>query len=222
MIRTFDTLRVEAPRPRVLLVTLNRPEVSNALNTRTGVELHAVFAACDADPSAHGAVVLTGAGERVFCAGADLKERRTMAEEAWLDQHRIFERMIHAIIDCPVPVVAAVNGHAYAGGCELVLCSDFAYAVPSARFALTEITIGIMPGGGGTQTLPRAVGERRAKEIILTGLPFSADEALKWGVVNRLCAPGDLVPEALRAAEQMAASGADVVRKTKAALQELR
>jgi enoyl-CoA hydratase/carnithine racemase len=79
-----------------------------------------------------------------------------------------------------------------------------------------------MPGGGGTQTLPRAVGERRAKEIILTGLPFSADEALRWGVVNRLCAPGDLVPEALRAAEQMAASGADVVRKTKAALQELR
>jgi enoyl-CoA hydratase/carnithine racemase len=222
MMTTYDTLRVETPRPRVLLVTLNRPEVSNALNTRTGVELHAVFAACAQDPSAYGAMVLTGAGERVFCAGADLKERRTMAEEAWQDQHRIFERMIHAIIDCPVPVVAAVNGDAYAGGCELVLCSDFAYAVPSARFALTEITIGIMPGGGGTQTLPRAVGERRAKEIILTGRPFSADEALRWGVVNRLCAPGDLAPDALAAAEQMAASAPDVVRKTKAALQELR
>ncbi len=222
MMTAYDTLRVESARPRVLLVTVNRPEVSNALNTRAGEELRAVFAACDADPSAHRAVVLTGAGDRVFCAGADLKERRTMAEEAWLDQHRIFERMIHAIIDCPVPVVAAVNGHAYAGGCELVLCSDFAYAVASARFALTEITIGIMPGGGGTQTLPRAVGERRAKEIILTGLPFSAEEALKWGVVNRLCEPRDLLPEALRTAEQIAASPADVVRKTKAALKELR
>ena len=218
----YETLRVESPRPRVLLVTLNRPEVSNALNTRAGEELRAVFAGCEEDPSAYRAVVLTGAGDRVFCAGADLKERRTMAEEAWLDQHRMFERMIHAIIECPVPVVAAVNGHAYAGGCELALCSDFAYAVPSARFALTEITIGIMPGGGGTQTLPRAVGERRAKEIILTGSPFSAAEALRWGVVNRLCEPRELLPEALSTAEQMAASAPGAVRKTKAALQALR
>jgi len=87
----------------------------------------------------------------------------------------IFKRGRDALLECPVPVIAAVNGHTYAGGLEIVLVCDFAYAVSGARFALTEVTIGIMPGGGGTQTLPRAVGERRAKEIILTGKPFSAN-----------------------------------------------
>jgi enoyl-CoA hydratase/carnithine racemase len=99
-----------------------------------------------------------------------------------------------------------------------VLCSDFAYAVPAARFALTEITIAIMPGGGGTQTLPRSVGERRAREIILTGLPFSAEQALRWGVVNRLCEPGQLLADALETANRIAASDPRIVRETKAAL----
>ena len=100
--------------------------------------------------------------------------------------------MIRAFIGCPVPVIGAVNGAAYAGGCELALCCDFIYAAETARFALTEVTLGIMPGAGGTQNLPRAVGERRAKEIILTGRPFTAQEAYEWGMVNRLCAPGQV------------------------------
>src|SRR5205807_7980753 len=147
---------------------------------------------------------MTGAGERAFCAGGDLKERNGMTDEAWQDQHLLFERMIRAFTGCPVPVIAAVNGAAYAGGCELALCCDFIYAAETARFALTEVTLGIMPGAGGTQTLPRAVGERRAKEIILTGKPFGAAEAERWGMVSRVVPAAELVAAALATAETIA------------------
>ncbi len=116
-----------------------------------------------------------------------------MTDEQWQDQHLIFERMIRAIIGCPVPVIAAVNGAAYAGGMEIALCADFIYAAEHARFALTEVTLGIMPGAGGTQNLPRAVGARRAKEILLTGRPFSVQQAYEWGMVNRICKPETLL-----------------------------
>src|SRR3984885_9852634 len=130
-------------------------------------------------------------------AGTDVKERHGMSDADWQAQHVIFERQYWALLDVPMPVIAAVNGHAYAGGLEMMLACDFAYAVPEARFALTEVTLGIMPGAGGTQMLPRAVGERRAKEIILAGRPFGATEALAWGVINRVVAREDLMTEAL-------------------------
>src|ERR1700741_5513913 len=94
--------------------------------------------------------------------------------------------MVRGIMACPIPVIAAVNGAAYGGGCEIAAASDFIYASSNARFALTEVTLGIMPGAGGTQNLPRAIGERRAKELILSGLPFTAVEAEAWGLVNRV------------------------------------
>ena len=131
---------------------------------------------------------MTGAGDKAFCAGGDLKERQGMTDETWQAQHLLFERMIRAFIGCPVPVIGAINGAAYAGGCELALCCDFLYAAETARFALTEVTLGIMPGAGGTQNLPRAVGERRAKEIILTGRPFSAQRGLSTGAWSTGCA----------------------------------
>ena len=96
-----------------------------------------------------------------------------------------------------MPVIAAVNGLAFGGGCELALCCDFIYAARTARFALPEVTRGIMPGAGATQNLPRAVGERRAKEIILSGKPFSAEEAHRWGMVNEICEPAELMPRVL-------------------------
>src|SRR5208282_4618659 len=151
----------------------------------------------------------------VFCAGADLKERNGMSDEAWRDQHAIIEGEQKMLLDCPVPVIAAVNGHAYAGGLELVLACDFAYAAKSARFALTETSLGIMPGAGGTQNLPRACGVRRAKEIILTAQPFTAQEAFEWGIVNRLCDDGDLMPEALATARTIASNGPLAVRQAK-------
>lgn len=211
-----DTLRVE-PRPEgILLATLHRPEVANAFNTQAALDLLALLGSL-----AHGehrCLVLTGAGDRAFCAGADLKERDGFDEAQWRAQHEIFERMFRAVLDCPVPVIAAVNGAAYAGGLELMLCCDFAYASRTARFALTEVSLGIMPGGGGTQTLPRAVGERRAKELILAARAFSAEEALAWGVVNRLCEPASLLEETLAAARRIAESAPLSVRAAKQAI----
>jgi enoyl-CoA hydratase len=159
--------------------------------------------------------VLTGAGDRAFCAGADLKERNTLSEAQWMAQHVIIEEQFKALIECPVPVIAAANGHAFAGGLEMLLACDFAYAVTGARFALTEVTLGLMPGAGGTQTLPRTVGERRAKEIILTGKPFAAAEALEWGVVNALYAPEALMPAALETATRIASNAPIAVKEAR-------
>ncbi|HEY6240076.1 MAG TPA: enoyl-CoA hydratase-related protein [Burkholderiales bacterium] len=200
----YATLRVQERPEAILLVTLDRPEVANAFNTQSALDLGGLFRQIDS--ARHRCVVLTGAGERAFCAGADLKERASLDDKQWLAQHEIFEGMFRSVLDCPVPVIAAVNGAAYAGGLELVLMCDFAYASKAAKFALTEVSLGIMPGGGGTQTLARAVGERRAKELILAARPFSAEEALAWGVVNQLCEPGELLEEGLDAARRIASN----------------
>ena len=215
MKKDYQTIRIEPHGEHVLVVTLNRPEVANALNTQMGRDLLDLWSGLVAEPGALRAVVLTGAGGRVFCAGGDLKERNGMTQAQWVAQHEIFERQYWALLDCPVPVIAAVNGPAYAGGCEMTLACDFAYAVPTARFALTEVTLGIMPGAGGTQLLPRAVGERRAKEIILTGKPFGAEDALRWGLVNRLCPAETLMQDALETAATIAANAPLSVRQAK-------
>ncbi len=211
----LQTLEVAAPEPHVLLVTLNRPQLANALNTQMGIELRDLWVGLTRDPGDTRAVVLTGSGTKAFCAGGDLKERNGMTVETWQRQHEIFEEAFWTLMELPVPVIAAVNGHAYAGGLEMALACDFAYAVPGARFALTEVTIGIMPGAGGTQNLPRAVGERRAKEIILAGRPFSAAEALEWGVLNRVVEPDQLVPAALETAKTIAGNAPMSVRQAK-------
>src|SRR6201999_2177571 len=164
---TYETLTVEHPQEHTVLVTLNRPEVANAMNTQMGLDLLAVFDGFCAAPNKQRCIVGTGAGPKAFCARGDRQQRNGMTDEQWQDQHLIFERMVRAIIAGPVPVIAAVNGAAYAGGMEISLACDFIYAAEHARFALTEVTLGIMPGAGGTQTLPRAVGQRRAKEILL-------------------------------------------------------
>src|SRR5271163_2049291 len=203
MNREFATLRAEDRGDGLVLLTLNRPEVANALNTQMGRDLLGFFEDVNAAPAQVRCIVLTGAGVRAFCAGGDLKERNGMTDEEWQDQHLLFERMVRAFIGCPVPVIAAVNGAAYAGGCELALCCDFIYAAEIARFALTEVTLGIMPGAGGTQNLARAVGERRAKELILSGLPFTAQEAAAWGLVNRVVEPADLLETTLTIARRI-------------------
>ena len=182
----FQTLEISNPGDHLLLVTLNRPEVSNAFNTQMALDLMALFEGLALEPERARVVILTGAGERAFCAGGDLKERNGMTDEAWQRQHLIFERMIRAVIDCPLPTIGAINGAAYGGGCELAAALDFIYAAEHARFAQTETRIGIIPGAGGTQTLARAVGERRAKELILAAKPFSAQQAREWGLVNEV------------------------------------
>ncbi len=215
MPKTYDTLQTAEPQPHTLLVTLNRPDTANAMNTQMGLDLLALFDAINAAPNRQRCIVLTGAGARAFCAGGDLKERNGMTDQQWQDQHLIFERAIRAIVQCPVPTIAAVNGAAYAGGMEIALCTDFIYAAEHARFALTEVTLGIMPGAGGTQSLPRAVGARRAKEILLTGKPFTAQQAFDWGMVNRVCAAEALLTEALETAAVIAANAPISTRQIK-------
>lgn len=215
----FETLLLEWPEPGLLCVRLNRPDFRNALNTQMGLDLRDLFQnGLNLDPGDVRCVVLTGAGDKAFCAGGDLKERDGMSDEAWRAQHVIFEEAVYGIMDCPLPVIAAVNGAAFGGGLEIALACDFAYAALHARFALTEVTLGILPGCGGTQNLPRVAGGPRAREILLTGRPFSAAEALEWGVVNRVCEGAELLTEALDTARAVCANAPLSVRNIKRAV----
>ncbi|MEL7303878.1 MAG: enoyl-CoA hydratase/isomerase family protein, partial [Pseudomonadota bacterium] len=130
----------------VVTVAMNRPEARNAMNSLMMRELRDVFTAFYVDPAQARCIVLTGTGDKAFCAGADLKERNGMDDANWRRQHAIVEQAIRAMMACPVPIIAAVNGAAFAGGCELALASDFIYAVEGARFAQTETALGIIPG----------------------------------------------------------------------------
>jgi len=217
-IPAYQTLGTELDE-RILVVTLNRPEILNALNTQMGLDLSDLWHRLAECGDAVRVVILTGAGDRAFCAGGDFKERNGLSDEAWRHQHEIFEHAFLSIIDSAIPVIAAVNGHAFGGGLEFVLAADFAYGVPHARFALTEVSIGIMPGGGGTQTLPRAIGGRRAKELILTARPFTADKALDWGVLNQICEPTELLKTAKDTARVIAGNAPLSVRQAKKAIQ---
>src|SRR5687768_11049525 len=213
---TYQTLALEPRDEHVLLVTLNRPQVLNALNTQMGKDKIDLWTRLAAEPGALRCVVLTGAGDRAFCAGADLKERDGMSETVWRAQHEIFERAFMALMELPLPVIAAVNGHAFGGGLELALACDFIYAANGARMALSETRLGLMPGGAGTQNLARAAGERRAKELIFTAEPFTAEQGYDWGIVNRVC--DNAVQEALRTAEKIAANAPLAVRQAKKAV----
>jgi len=210
---SYQTLTLEQRDEHVLVVTLNRPQVLNALNTQMGKDKLDLWTRLAAEPGALRCVVLTGAGERAFCSGGDLKERDGMTDTAWRAQHEIFERAFMALMDLPLPVIAAVNGHAFGGGLEIALCCDFIYAARSARLALSETRLGLMPGGCGTQNLPRAAGERRAKELILTAQAFEAQQGYDWGVVNRVC--DKVVDDALATARAIAENGPLAVRQAK-------
>ena len=214
---SYETLLLDNHGP-VLQITLNRPAASNAFNTQMAQDLVTVFETQSMTPAETRCIVVTGAGTRAFCAGGDLKERHGMTDAAWFAQHLVYERMVRAIIGCPIPVIGAINGAAYGGGCELVAMFDFNYVSDTARFAQTEVKIGIIPGAGGTQTLARAIGERRAKELILSGRVFTAAEAYEWGLANHICAPADLLPAALDMAQTIAANAPVAVRQAKQAI----
>jgi enoyl-CoA hydratase/carnithine racemase len=216
MMRTdFETLLVERPEQHILLVTMNRPDQRNALNTQMGMDMLELFGAFYVDQEDIRCIVLTGAGSKAFCAGGDLKQRNNMTDESWQHQHAIFEKKTLAMMDCPIPIIAAVNGAAFGGGLEIALSADFIYAARSARFAQTETRLGIMPGAGGTQNLPRACGVRRAKEIIFTAEPFTAEQALEWGIVNKICEYEGLMEEAMTTARKIAANAPIAVRQSK-------
>lgn len=212
---SYETLRLRLVGQHVLQVTLHRPDAANALNTQMGREMLQLWNALTEDAGAVRCVVMTGTGSKIFCAGGDLKERNGMSKRQWQLQHELFERMYWTLADLPLPVIAAVNGHAYGGGMEMALCCDFVYVSDAARFALPEVTLGIMPGAGGTQNLPRAVGERRAKELLMTGQPLSAAQALEWGVANSVFPGEQVLARALDTAAVIAGNAPLSVRQIK-------
>jgi len=215
---SYETIKVSAAAPGVTVIAFNRPDAANALSTQMGRDLLDVWSKLRGDDSLR-AVVLGGEGKH-FCAGADLKERNGMTDEAWADQHRLFEAMIRAQLACPVPVIAAVHGAAMGGGAEMTLACDFAYAAEGARFGLPEAGLGIMPGLGGTQLLTRAVGPRRALELLTTAAPFTAAQALDYGVVSSVVAPEALMDTVVAVANQIATRAPLSVRGLKRVVHE--
>jgi enoyl-CoA hydratase len=214
----YQHLLVERSDDRhVITVVLNRPDQMNAMNTQMGHDLLACFTVLAADADAR-AIVFTGAGERAFCAGGDLKERNGMTDEAWRAQHVIFEQAAMRLLRCPLPVIAAIEGFALAGGCELAILSDFIVAGASAVFGVPETTLGIFPGIGGTQLLPRIVGAPLAKELIFTGRRITADEAKAAGLVNHLVPAGQARAKATEIASTIARNGPIAVRQAKKAI----
>lgn len=209
----MNTVEISEPSEGVKVVTLSRPEAANALNTAMGEELLALWQELARDASVR-AAVLTGAG-RFFCAGADLKERDGMSDQQWSEQHVMFEAMIRAQLACPFPVIAAVNGAAMGGGCEMALACDFAWASSAARLGLPEAGLGIIPGLGGTQYVVRAAGERRAAELLMSGLPIDAAQALEFGLVNRVTPPDELMAQVLERARVIAGKAPLSVRALK-------
>jgi len=215
---TYRHLLVERSDDRhVVTVTLNRPEQMNAMNTAMGEDLLACFTALAADAEAR-AIVFTGSGDRAFCAGGDLKERHGMTDEAWRAQHVIFEQGALRILRCPIPVIAAVEGFALAGGCELAILSDFIVASETAVFGVPETTLGIFPGIGGTQLLPRILGTPLAKELIFTGRRMKAEEAKAAGLINHLVPAGQARVKATELATTIARNGPLAVRQAKKAI----
>ncbi|MBK8959027.1 MAG: enoyl-CoA hydratase/isomerase family protein [Proteobacteria bacterium] len=211
----FTTITPERVEEHILVLHLDRPERANAMNTQMGIELRAFFQDMYVDQEGVRVVIVTGRGTKAFSAGGDLKDRDGMTDQQWQHQHAIYEQMVRGLRDCPVPVICAVNGAAYGGGCEFALGCDFIYAASTARFALTEVTLGIMPGAAGTINLPHAVGERRAREIIYTGTPFTAAEGQAWGLVNKVCEPEALLEETLATARRIAGNGPISIRQAK-------
>jgi enoyl-CoA hydratase len=201
----YENLLTEQ-RGAVMWLTVNRPDKLNALNRKTMSELDAAVAAAEADDAVH-ALVITGTGDKAFVAGADISELRTLgaveAKEFALRGQAVFNR----IEGLAKPAVAAVNGFALGGGCELAMACHIRIASSNAVFGQPEVKLGLIPGYAGTQRLPRLVGRGRALEILLTGRNVAADEAARIGLANAVVEPGELVAEVDRLLQKILANG---------------
>ena len=209
---SYQNLLVES-RDQVTFVTINRPDKLNALNDRTVEELDAAFAAIADDPATRG-VILTGAGEKAFVAGADIAELATQSPVDGRERSRRGQRTLDRIERLGKPVVAAVNGFALGGGCELAMACHVRIASENAKMGTPEVKLGIMCGYAGTQRLPRLVGKGRALEMLLTGEMVDAAEALRIGLVNRVVPRDKLLAEAEGLLRKMMANGPVSLRFT--------
>ena len=204
---------------RIAWVTLNRPEKLNALNNEVLEELEVIFADLEQDPEV-GVVVLTGAGEKAFVAGADIAELRTLDTAGARVQALRGQAVYQRIESLPKPVIAAVNGFALGGGCELALACHIRIASETARFGLPEVSLGLIPGYGGTQRLPRLVGKGVALDMILSGDMVPAADALRMGLVSRVVPAADLKAAATKLAKTILSRGPLALRTALAAVNE--
>jgi enoyl-CoA hydratase len=195
----------------VAIATFNRPKVLNALNAPTLEALRKTLLDLQRDEAVR-CIVLTGAGDRAFVAGADINELAVLAPTAGREHALQGQHVFDLIENLGKPVIAAINGYALGGGCEMAMACTLRIAADSARIGLPEITLGILPGYAGTQRLARLVGKGRALEIMLTGAPVPADEAFRIGLVNRVVAAGDLMREVRALAADLAAKAPVAVR----------
>lgn len=190
----------------IATLTFNRPKALNALNSSLLEELSAALDSIKHDETIR-VLILTGAGEKSFIAGADITEIATLTPLGAKKFAQLGQEVISSLQGLAIPVIAAVNGYALGGGCEMALACDFIYASEKAIFGLPEITLGVIPGFGGTQRLPRLIGANRAKEMIFTGKHLSAPEAKEMGLVNKTFAPEELMPAAMETAKLIATKG---------------
>ena len=191
---TLDNVLYEK-RDGIAYVTINRPKVLNALNTPTWKDMRTAFEDARDDASVRG-VILTGSGNKAFIAGADIGELAHVAAFEAEQSSRFGQEVLDVIENLGKPVVAAVNGFALGGGCETAMACTIRIAADSAKFGQPEVTLGLVPGGGGTQRLPRLVGKGRALQLILSGETISAQEAYRIGLVNEVVPTAELVPRA--------------------------
>ena len=203
---------------RVAVVTLNRPHADNAITTEMGARLTEVVETI-AVQTAVRAVVLTGAGERAFSVGSDLRQRKSMTKEDWLRQRQAFDRTLYTVRQLRKPILAAVNGSAYGGGCELAQSTDFIIASDNAIFDQPEAMLGLAAGGGSPALLPRLLPRGKALQMLMTGDPITAQEAYRLGMVNEIHAPGDLMAAAIAIAEKIASNSPTAVQAVKRAVQ---
>lgn len=202
---TYKNLLVET-QGKVSILRVNRPEKLNAINRETLAEIADAVRAFVADDSL-GALVVTGEGVKAFISGADIGELQPLGPAAAEDISRFGQAVVELIERSPKPVIAAVNGFAFGGGCELALACHIRLASDNAVMGLPEVKLGIIPGYGGTQRLPRLIGPGRAFELVLSGRPVKAEEAAAIGLVNRVVPQADLLPEAIKLAGAIAANG---------------
>jgi enoyl-CoA hydratase len=200
-----------AKKDSIAYVTIDRPKVLNALNTSTWTDLRAAFEDAQADTSVRG-VILTGAGDKAFIAGADISELAHLDAYQAEESSRFGQGVLNLIENLGKPVIAAINGFALGGGCETAMACTMRIAVEHARFGQPEVKLGLLPGGGGTQRLPRLVGKGRALQLILTGETISAQEAYRIGLVNEVVSADSLLDRAETILKQIAANAPIAVK----------
>ena len=203
---------------RVAIITLNRPHADNAITTELAAQLIEILETVAARPSVRCAII-TGAGERAFSVGGDLYQRKSMTKEEWLRQRQVFDRVLYTLRQLRRPIIAAVHGMAYGGGCEIAISTDFIIASDDAVFGQPEAMVGLSAGGGSPVFLPRVLPPGKAMQMLMTGEPITAQEAHRLGMVNEVHPKAELLAAVLSIAEKIANNSPTAVQSVKRAVQ---